>query len=180
MKESPVTGHYQFVSFCIDSQWYCFDIRLIREVNQNTDIMEIPLSEAYIRGLVNIRGQVVLVLDLNVLLGASPCSISATSQIIILKTSTEISETIQEDSQHLIEAFGDKPICFIADDIGDVITATSEEIELPPQHLPEKHAGSFDAVILRNGILYSVLNIPALIDTFAYKKNDATNLSKEN
>lgn len=153
----------QFVSFRISEEWYCFDIRYIREVNQNTDIMPIPLSEEFIRGLVNIRGQVVLVLDINVLMKAPPCPITECTQIIILKTANEIAQ-ITDIGALLTDYLDDKPVCFLADQIGDVLVATSGKIEPVPPHLPESKARFYSGVVQKDSILYSILTIPALLD----------------
>jgi purine-binding chemotaxis protein CheW len=157
----------QFVSFRISDEWYCFDIRYIREVNQNTDIMSVPLSEDYIRGLVNIRGQVVLVLDINVLMKAPLCPLTECSQIIILKTVNEIAQ-IPDIGALLTDCLDDKPVCFLADQIGDVLVATNGEIEPPPPHLPESKARFYSGVIQKDSILYSILTIPALLEVSSF------------
>jgi len=163
MKRKKRYNEQQFVSFRIDETWYCFDIRYIREINQNTDIMQVPLSEKHIRGLVNIRGQVVLVLDTDVLMTAAPRPVTPYSQIIILKTLNELSQ-ISDLDDLVTEHLDDKPICFLADQIGDILVTATDEIEPVPPHLPESKSRFYLGVTQKGSILYSILDIPALLE----------------
>jgi len=87
-KES--TGIRQFVSFFLNDRLYGFDIRIVKEITPPVQITPVPLKQREVHGIVNIRGQVVLVLDITVILGGKEHSIKADSQIVILKTSREI------------------------------------------------------------------------------------------
>ena len=63
-------------------------------IHPDISITEVPLSKEHIRGLVNIRGQIVLVMDISVIFGHEPLSITDDSQLVILKTAQEISRYI--------------------------------------------------------------------------------------
>jgi len=152
----------QFVSFMVDGHLYGLDIRLVKEVNPNTNITPVPRSPKHIRGVVNIRGQVVLVTDIGVIFGGSFRPITPDSHIIILKTSQEIcrvagTEHIQD------ERFGDKPTSFVVDQIGDVVSSEEKEIDPPPMHLDRTNAKFFQGVLrLETGIL-SILHAAEML-----------------
>ena len=69
MKEIVEKNIKQFVTCYINNQTFGFDIRLINEVNPNVNIIPIPLVEYFVVGHVNVRGQVVLILDLMFMFG---------------------------------------------------------------------------------------------------------------
>ncbi len=85
----------QLVSFFLDDQLFGIDIQLAREVNPDINIIPVPLARKEICGLVNIRGQVILVVNLSALLGMPPRIPTSESHIIILKTTQEYIRQIQ-------------------------------------------------------------------------------------
>jgi len=136
----------QFVSFQLEGNLYGLDIRIVKEVNLNTSICPVPRSSRQIRGLVNIRGQVVLVVDIAVVFGRPPRPITNTSQVVILKTIQELKRIQDLDVRLLPEKHCDKPIGFLVDKIGDVITLEESQIGGPPPHLKECNARFVEGV----------------------------------
>ena len=60
--EEALTGRY--LSFFLDKEEFCFEILKVQEIIRMTEITRIPRTPHYIRGLINLRGQVVAVFDL--------------------------------------------------------------------------------------------------------------------
>lgn len=141
IQKGSATGELQFVSFYIDNQMYGIDINLVKEVNTNTGIYSIPRSQEQYRGLVNIRGQIVLVMDISVLFGTGRRPITTDSQLIILKSSSEIARVKSYEADFEISKLGDKPLAFLVDRIGDVITVLKSNIEPTPPHLSKNKTG---------------------------------------
>jgi len=54
----------QFVSFMVGEQQYCVDIMAVREIKAWTGTTALPNSPAHIRGVINLRGAIVPVIDL--------------------------------------------------------------------------------------------------------------------
>ncbi|MBY0405682.1 MAG: chemotaxis protein CheW, partial [Cyanobacteria bacterium] len=80
-----------FATFHLNEQLFGIDILLIREINKQLDISIVPHSPNYIRGLVNLRGQIVTILDLNKRLSLGDSVLSGNSHNVILKTEAEVS-----------------------------------------------------------------------------------------
>ncbi len=152
----------QLVSFYLGEQLFGIDILLVREVNPDTNIIPVPRSRGEICGLVNIRGQVILVADLAVLLGMEARTISPESHVIILKTSQEFVRVRSRVDTIRAESLADKPIGFLVDRIGDVVKAQDNEIEPPPTHLDECRSKLFTGVI-RGEPLLSVIGVVELL-----------------
>lgn len=154
----------QVVTFHLREQMYGMDIRLIKEVNPTVDVTVMPRSARHVRGLVNIRGQVVLILDMAAILEQEPADIGPDSHIIILKT--------VQDSQNVgnieavleqIRRFGDKPIGFLVDRIGDVLSVEDDCIEAPPQHLSRLKIGYFRGIVKQKDQPLILLNAGEMI-----------------
>lgn len=148
----------QFVTFYLGKAMFGMDIRFIKEVYPNVDLCLVPRSEKYVRGLVNIRGQVVLVMDIAVFFRHEPRQITDSSQIIIMKIARELNSIPSMDVEYKSEAFGDKAVGFIVDQIGDVLTIDADKLEPPPSHLSESNAKYFQGVVRLNNNVLLVLD----------------------
>ncbi|MFC1586529.1 chemotaxis protein CheW [Fibrobacterota bacterium] len=125
----------QFVSFYLRDQIYGLDINLIREINPNSNITRVPRAGKEVRGLVNIRGQIVMVIDLNIIFGREALPVEEESQLLILKTTQEVRQIRGFSAGFSLDLLGDNPIALLIDKIGDVIEVKSSVIEPPPPHM---------------------------------------------
>lgn len=148
----------RYVSFELAGNLYGFEIQIVKEVNPHTGITPVPRSAPHIRGLVNIRGQVVLVIDIAVLFGRPPRPVTVTSQVVILKTASEIKRLRRVNMNVSPERFGDKPVGFLVDRIGDVVTLEAERLEPAPSHLAECDARYVQGVVHLEDRLLVILN----------------------
>jgi purine-binding chemotaxis protein CheW len=79
----------QFLAFSLRGETFAIDIRSIREVIQYGEITEVPLMPATIRGVINLRGAVVPVIDLAVRFGGAPTELSRRTCVVILELERE-------------------------------------------------------------------------------------------
>jgi purine-binding chemotaxis protein CheW len=153
----------QFVSFFVEERAYGLDIRLVKEINPNVGIARVPHAPPQIRGVVNIRGQVVLVIDVAASLGRAPRPITSDSHIVILKTAPELSRIDGLAPDTAIERFGDKPTSFLVDRIGDVVSVAASKVEPTPSNLSNEQARYLAGVIRIDGDLLAVLRAEELL-----------------
>lgn len=122
----------QFITFYLDQCLFGIDILLVREINRNLEITPVDLAPSYVRGLLNLRGQIVTVVDLGVRLELGARDIKESATCIILKTNMEL------DRSHAKDEVGDSTsqdlVGLLVDKIGDVVTVDSSVIEPPPTH----------------------------------------------
>ena len=153
-----IDGTRQYVTFELDRGLYGFDIQAVKEVNPSTQVTFVPRSPQHIRGLINIRGQVVLVVDIAVLLGRGPRPITSLSQVVILKTAQEI-RRVRSLAKDLTPArFPDKPVGFLVDRIGDVLTVEEGGLLATPPHLNDCETKYVQGVVQLPDRLLVVLN----------------------
>jgi len=62
-KRKTLTGS-RFLSFVLSDEEYCIEILKIREIMGMTDITEIPQTPDFIMGVINLRGQIIPIIDL--------------------------------------------------------------------------------------------------------------------
>ncbi|MCK4797579.1 MAG: purine-binding chemotaxis protein CheW [Spirochaetes bacterium] len=56
----------RFLSFILNEEEYCIEILRIKEIMGMTDITEIPQTPDFIKGVINLRGQIIPIIDLRV------------------------------------------------------------------------------------------------------------------
>ena len=109
-------GQRQLSSFVVDGQLFGVDVAHVQEVIRPQPLTKVPLAPSSVLGLMNLRGQVVTVLDLRARLEL-PAYDGAAAATIVCRS-------------------GDDVIGLLVDAVGDVVDATSEQFDPPPETLP--------------------------------------------
>ncbi len=104
----------QLVSFHLDEEEFGVDILNIQGINRMEEITGVPNSPEYVKGIINLRGQVIPIIDLRKRLGLSEKKPNKDTRIIIV----EIKEAV---------------IGFVVDSVNEVLRIPSNIIVPPPQ-----------------------------------------------
>jgi len=171
-----VSNLKQFVSFYCADKLYGIDIHVVNDVSPASNgIIPVPLSDGHIKGLVNIRGQVILVMDIGMILGNTSCLISPFTHIVILKTKTALTRVRGLSKDIDISLFHNKPVGFLVEIVGDVISVSSEEIETTAtKYLNKENFNYINGVVRVEDQLLIILNPQKLL----YHGNDINILKK--
>lgn len=108
---------HSFCTFELAGELFCVPVEAVQEVIRHHAATPVPLSPPAVRGLINLRGQIVVVVDLARLLGIDTKRSDAQPPNIVVHTS-------------------DGPLSLEVDDIGDVLDVDPEAIEAPPPTMP--------------------------------------------
>ncbi|WP_347491434.1 chemotaxis protein CheW [Desulfoscipio sp. XC116] len=84
--ETSVTTDLQIVVFSVSDQFWGIDIASVYEIIRLEKITPIPQAPAYVEGVINIRGQVVPAVNLNVLFSAGALERTDNSRMIVVET----------------------------------------------------------------------------------------------
>jgi len=103
----------ELISFRIGEQEYCVDIMAVREIRGWTPSTPLPQTPGYIRGVINLRGAVLPVMDLAARMGLPPVEPSARSVIIVVKVY-------------------DRLVGLLVDAVSDILSITDDVIQPPP------------------------------------------------
>ena len=80
---APAAGAAQYLTFSLGAEVFGVDIRSVREIIQHSAMTAVPLMPAFVRGVINLRGAVVPVIDLHARFGRRPAAIGAMTCIVI-------------------------------------------------------------------------------------------------
>lgn len=100
----------QFLTFSVGSELFAVGILRVKEIIEFGNLTQIPMMPPFIRGVINLRGSVVPVIDLAARFGGKPAVTSRRTCIVML-------EIQGEDVDH--------------DDIGVVVDGVNEVLEIP-------------------------------------------------
>ena len=109
----------QFCTFYLDDLLVGIDVLKVQEIILPQEITDIPMAPFAIRGLINLRGQVVTAIDMRKWLGFDPLA-------------------SEENTMNVVIRAEDDTVSFLVDSIGDVLEPTEDSFELPPATLEEK------------------------------------------
>ncbi len=100
---------HQYLTFLLGGEMFGVGILNVKEIIEYGNLTEIPMMPAFIRGVINLRGAVVPVVDLSVRFGAKTTAIGRRTCIVIV-------EMQQQEGRH---------------DLGIMVDAVSEVLEIP-------------------------------------------------
>ena len=107
----------QVATFAIAGAHYGIDMLRVKEALGGQKRTAIPLAEPGVAGLINLRGQVVLTIDLRARLGIEAPPADLEPMMVIVEV-------------------GGEPISLLVDDVGDVVDVEGRQLEAPPDTLP--------------------------------------------
>jgi purine-binding chemotaxis protein CheW len=81
----PAERKKQFLAFGLGGEAFAMEISFVKEVIQYGELTEVPLMPPFIRGVINLRGAMVPVIDLSVRFGRALTAIARRSCVIILE-----------------------------------------------------------------------------------------------
>ena len=94
MDENAAKDINQFLTFTLGKEIFALDIGTVREVLELTTITKIPRTPAYMRGVINLRGHAVPVVDMRLKLGMSKGSDTVDTCIIIVEIDFDGERTV--------------------------------------------------------------------------------------
>ncbi|ADQ45310.1 CheW protein [Caldicellulosiruptor kronotskyensis 2002] len=75
----------QVVLFEINNQKFAIDIQKVKEINRIPSIVKVPNEKVYLKGIANLRGDIIAIIDLGILLYGEETQINDSSRVIIVE-----------------------------------------------------------------------------------------------
>lgn len=139
-----VPDQFQFIVIRLGEEQYGIDIRYIDNIVRMQSITRVPKVPVYLKGVINLRGEVIPVVSIRLKMGLPADEYSRATRIIILKS----------------EAVGSLGI--VVDEVKEVVTLSEDDIE-KLSHEPKDGRASFINGIGKNGEeLISLLDLNAI------------------
>lgn len=80
----------EWVTFYLNAEKYGVNVLLVSEVLKNTEIAPVPGAPSYVHGIINLRGNVVTVVDTRERLGLSPREADDSTRIVVIELDDQV------------------------------------------------------------------------------------------
>lgn len=135
-----------FCTFKLQQYFFCIPAVYVQEVIHYQQMTFVPMAPQEIKGLINLRGQIVTAIDLGIRL--------------------ELSESQREQlPMNVVIRNGEHVFSLLVDEVGDVLSLDTKLLEAPPKNLQGVARELIQGVYKLQDRLLLVLNIGVLLKT---------------
>jgi purine-binding chemotaxis protein CheW len=139
----------QYLTFFMDGEEYGIDILSVKEIRGWENPTSIPNAPAWVKGVINLRGTVVPIIDLRLRFGIKQVNYDATTVVIVVKAKTQA---------------GNKEMGIVVDAVSDVYNFTSKNIQSAPELSSNTNTHFVRGLGTNDDVMVILLDIHALLD----------------
>lgn len=134
----------QWVTFKLDRETYGINVMQVQEVLRYTEVAPVPGAPMYVMGIINLRGNVVTVIDTRIRFGLESVEINDNARIVIIEAETQV-------------------IGILVDSVAEVVYLKSSEIDAAPNVGNDESAKFIQGVSHRDGELLILVDLNQLL-----------------
>lgn len=134
----------ELLSFKVCEQEYSVDIMSVREIRGWTRATSLPHAPDYVRGVINLRGTVLPVVDLGLRLGLGSSEPNERSVVVVVD-------------------LGDRTVGLRVDAVSDILAVPKSGLQSPPELLADQAEAFVRALTIVEGRMIRVLELSAVL-----------------
>ncbi|MEP4891062.1 MAG: chemotaxis protein CheW [Aliiglaciecola sp.] len=134
----------QWVTYRLGDETYGINVMQVQEVLRHTEIAPVPGAPDYVLGIINLRGNVVTVIDTRTRFGLPPHEITDSTRIVIIESEEQV-------------------VGILVDSVAEVVYLRSSEIDSAPNVGTEESAKFIQGVSNRDGELLILVDLNKLL-----------------
>ena len=135
---------FQRVTFQLENETYGINVMQVQEILRYTEIAAVPGAPDYVLGIINLRGNVVTVIDTRSRFGLMPSDITDNSRIVIIEAEKQV-------------------IGILVDSVAEVVYLKKSEIETAPHVGTEESSQFIQGVTNRDDGLLILVDLNKLL-----------------
>ncbi|SJL82400.1 chemotaxis protein CheW [Vibrio palustris] len=143
-KEKSNDEILQWVTFQLEEETYGINVMQVREVLRYTEIAPVPGAPDYVIGIINLRGNVVTVIDTRARFGLATGEVTDNTRIIVIESEQQV-------------------IGILVDSVAEVVYLRSSEIDTTPSVGTDESAKFIQGVSNRDGKLLILVDLNKLL-----------------
>src|SRR5580692_8158523 len=144
MNTAPTLNSVELMAFRIGSQEFCIDIVSVREIRGWTPATALPHSPAFVRGVINLRGVVLPIVDLAARLGLAP--VEPTSRHVII-----------------VAQVGKQVVGLLVDAVSEILTVSDDMVQPTPDVASEMAKTFVRGVLAINERMISLIALDEIL-----------------
>lgn len=134
----------QYVTFRLDEETYGINVMQIQEVLRYSEIAPVPGAPDYVLGIINLRGNVVTVIDTRTRFGLADAGITDATRIVVMESADQV-------------------MGILVDSVAEVMYLKASEIETAPNVGNEESAKFIQGVCNKNGELIILVEFDKML-----------------
>ncbi len=139
-------GNRQYSTFYVGDLYFGIEVLKVQEVLRYLEMTRVPLAPEVIKGLINLRGQIVTAVDMRSKLGLPK-------------------RPDEETPMNMVVRSDDGPVSLLVDEIGDVVDVTADTYERAPDNVPQHQRDMIEGVYKLRDRLLLVLNTERVLQS---------------
>jgi purine-binding chemotaxis protein CheW len=138
----------QYLTFYVAGEEYAVTILKVTEIIECVSLTHVPGTPSWIRGVLNLRGAVVPVVDLAVKFGLTPTTLTRRTCVVMVE--------IEHDGERLV-------LGVMADSVHQVVELTADQIQPPPSFGPKVRVDCIHGMGVTGDALVVLLDIDRVL-----------------
>ncbi|WP_294461124.1 chemotaxis protein CheW [uncultured Ruminobacter sp.] len=143
-QEKKVDDVLRWVTFQLEKEVYGVNVMQVQEVLRYTEIAPVPGAPDYVLGIINLRGNVVTIIDTRMRFGLSPAEITDNTRIIIIEVDKQV-------------------VGILVDRVSEVVDLYQHEIDPAPNVGIDANSKFIKGVCYRNDCLMILIDLEKLL-----------------
>ena len=148
----------KYLTFLLNGQSYGISVLKIREIIRHTNITAVAQMPGYVRGVINLRGKIIPVVDLQRKFGMSGAETTERTCIVVVRVGSA-NQPIQ--------------MGLVVDDVEEVLNIAADDIEEPPDFGTQMDAVHILGMAKIKGSVKTLLDIGKIISGESFPSMDA-------
>ncbi len=149
------SGRVESISFSIGDEQYGVDIMAVREIKGWSEITHLPKQPDYVRGVLNLRGVMVPIIDLRCRFGQGKTEATALHIVIVVQVEARL-------------------IGLLADRVLDILSFEASQVQPVPQIARSSRVDFLSGLITIDGTMIALVDLPNLLAEQAGEADAAT------
>ena len=135
----------QLIAFTVGEQYYSVDIMAVREIRAWSGTTALPNTADFVRGVINLRGTIVPIIDLRARFGGGLTDANKTHVVIIL-------------------SIGNRLYGLLADTVSDILTIPEKDVHGVPESDGEAENPFIRGLITKDSRMVAMIALEAVVD----------------
>lgn len=148
----------EVATFYLNENFFGIPMSYVREIIRNIEYTHVELTSEYVTGLMNLRGQIITLLDFGVKFGYPKREINKLSRCVVLKKFKA-----QKEAESLLTTGTEEMIGLVVDKVGDIMALDESRFEVPPANIDEVDGSYLEKVVTLDQQLLMLLNLKKIL-----------------
>lgn len=144
-KKKTITEEQIELAVFLVGDLYCgVKSSMVKEINKHLEITPVPGSHSSVRGILNLRGQILTVIDLNDRFGLENGQLRPEMRVVVISAM-------------------DEDVALLVDGVSDVLIAETKNLEPPPSNIGKIEGRFIESILKQEEGLIAILDIDEIL-----------------